>query len=172
MRKKVTRKQNAAKNCIVCGQHSDASIQAEFYELEDGSIAALATARDIHQSYPGRVHGGMITALLDETAGRAINITEPNTWAVTAEIAVRFKKPVPYDIPLVVTGKVGKNGSRMFEASGQILLPDGTVAAVSTGKYMKMPLDKISDFDPESDEWMTYPKPDDPKEIEIPEKRK
>ena len=168
MYKKVIKKQKAAKDCIVCGQQSETSMKAAFYELEDGTIAALATAQEIHQSYPGPVHGGMITALLDETAGRAINITEPSTWAVTAEIQVRFKKPVLYDVPLVATGEVGKNGRRMFEAFGQLFLPDGTLAAISYGKYIKQPLEKISEFDANGDEWMLYPNPEDPAEIWIP----
>lgn len=170
MIKKVTKKQKAAKECIVCGMETGAGIRAQFFELEDGTIAALATARDIHQSYPGRVHGGMITALLDETAGRAINISEPDTWAVTAELTTRYKAPVPYDVPLIITGRVEKNSRRLFVASGEIILPDGTVAATSEGKYIKLALSDISDFDQESDDWKLYPCEDDPTEIEIPEK--
>ena len=104
MKKKVVRKHNNSGNCFVCGINNPWGLKARFYELEDGTVAALVTAQWEHQSYPQRVHGGVITALLDETLGRAINVTEPDTWAVTGDISVRFKKPVPYDEPLLVTG--------------------------------------------------------------------
>jgi len=168
LKKRVTRKQNNAKQCFVCGVDNDSGIKAEFFELEDESIAALATVRSIHQSYPGRVHGGVSTALLDETIGRAINITEPETWAVTTEIQTRFKKPVPYDVPLVITARITENRRLLFTGEGEIRLPNGDIAVTATAKYMKMKLSAIADFEAHGDSWKQYPHAEDPLEIEIP----
>ena len=77
MKKHVVRKHNAALNCFVCGVKNPLGLHTEFFELEDGTLAAKVTPKSCHQSYPGRVHGGVCTALLDETIGRAINIPEP-----------------------------------------------------------------------------------------------
>ena len=79
MIKKVIRKHNNSGNCFVCGVNNPFGLHSAFYELEDGTIVGLVTADPRHQSYPGRVHGGVICALLDETMGRAINVTEPDT---------------------------------------------------------------------------------------------
>lgn len=50
------------------------------------------------QSYPGRLHGGITTALLDETIGRAIMIRyEEMLWGVTVEFTTKFKKPIPIE---------------------------------------------------------------------------
>jgi len=35
--------------------------------------------------------------------------------------------------------------------------PDGTVAVEGFGKYMKLPLDQIADFDAEREEWYVRP---------------
>ena len=52
-------------------------------------------------------------------------------------------------------------------ASHELLLPDGTVAAEGQGKYLKMPIDRISDFDYETQQWRVAESPDDPSEIEL-----
>ena len=106
MKCKVLKKQNNSDMCIVCGVENDASLKSVFYELEGGLIAGVTTPKDIHQSYPNRMHGGMISALLDETLGRAVQIGKPDIWAVTGELSVRFKKPVPLDKPVICVGKI------------------------------------------------------------------
>ena len=133
------------------------------------TVAAVVTARPFHQSYPGRVHGGVITALLDETIGRAVNILEPEAWGVTAELKTRYKKPVPYGVPLIVTGRLTANNRRMFTGTGEIILPSGEIAATAEGTYVKMKLSNISDFNASGDDWRVYPSADDPEYIDVPE---
>jgi len=36
-----------------------------------------------HQGYPNHMHGGMISAVLDETLGRAVQIYDTGIWGVT-----------------------------------------------------------------------------------------
>ena len=174
MIKKVIRKHNNSGNCFVCGVNNDMGLKSAFYELEDGTVAALVTPKPEHQSYPMRVHGGVISAMLDETIGRAINITEPDTWAVTADINIRYRHPVPYDVPLIVTGRVTRNTRLIFDGEGEIILPDGTVAASGHARYMKQPLSVIGDpSDASNDDiWELIESPDDPTEIDIPELKK
>lgn len=169
MKKRVIRKHNAAKGCFVCGVENPFGLHADFYELDDGTLAARVTPTERHQSYPGRVHGGVCTALLDETIGRAVNVAEPDTWAVTVEITTRYKKPVPYGVPLTVVGRVLENSKRLFTGEGAILLPDGAIAATATGKYMKLKLERIADFDAAGETWESYPRETDPEWIEVPE---
>jgi hypothetical protein len=45
----------------------------------------------------------------------------------------------------------------MFQGAGELYLPDGTVAAEGSGKYLKLPLDQIADFDAEREEWYVRP---------------
>ena len=95
MKLKVLKKQNNSDMCVVCGLSNALSLRTRFYATEGELMVGLVTGRDEHQSYPNRMHGGMITALLDEVIGRAINIPEPEAFGVTSEINVKFKKPVP-----------------------------------------------------------------------------
>ena len=74
MNRKVVGAQNVSRMCLVCGRDNDSSLKARFYELEDGELLGVFTPLTEHQGYPGRLHGGMASTLLDETMGRAINI--------------------------------------------------------------------------------------------------
>lgn len=169
MRIKVIKKQKQARFCIVCGMENPLGLKTRFYNLENGAVAGLVKASKFHQSYPGRVHGGVISALLDEAIGRAIQVTEENTWGVTGKLEVRFRKPVPYEEEILVLAHVTKNSRRLFTSEGKLFLSDGTLAAEATGEYMKLPLSSISDMDEHGKDWMLYPDQEEVSFIEIPE---
>ena len=57
--------------CMICGMNNNYGVKAQFYNMEDGSVMTPFVFREEHQSYPGRVHGGIITAMLDELGLRA-----------------------------------------------------------------------------------------------------
>jgi uncharacterized protein (TIGR00369 family) len=137
--------------CLVCGQDNNSSLKARFWELDDGELMGVFMPLIEHQGYPGRLHGGMASTLLDETMGRAINLVEPDAWGVTVKLAVKFRKPVPLDDDVRAIARITKTGSRLFEGAGEIVLADGTVAVEATGTYMKLPIDRIAegDFGPE-----------------------
>jgi len=168
MRYRVKRKQPNSKMCLVCGMKNPLGLKAFFYELENDEVVALFHPLDEHQSYPGRLHGGIATAILDETIGRAGMIKYgEETWGVTLEFHVRFRKAVPLDTELRVVGRITRESNRAFEGTGEILLPDGSVAVEGRGKYIKLPIEKIADFDVEEQEWRVITSPDDPTEIEL-----
>jgi len=154
----ITSSQNISRMCMVCGAENPASLKARFYELESGEVLGVFEPLEVHQSYPGRLHGGMASAILDETIGRAVSITDPSAWGVTVELTVRFKKPVPLDVELRAVGRITRDTSRLFEGTGELLLPDSTVAVEASGKYLKMPIDKIADGDFER-EWFADERP-------------
>jgi uncharacterized protein (TIGR00369 family) len=165
MKQKVIRKQNNSRMCFVCGMNNDTSLKAAFYELENNEVVAIFRPLEEHQSYPGRLHGGVAASILDETIGRAINIMHDGIWGVTVELSVQYKKPLPLHQELKAVGRITRDTSRIFEGTGEILLNTGEVAATAHGKYMKLPIDKIADFENE-DEWKRYHLPNDPAEIE------
>lgn len=166
MKYKVLRKQENSKDCLVCGLQNPYGLKASFYEMENNELVAIFEPHNHLQSYPGRLHGGMSGAILDETIGRAIMIQEPNLFGVTVELSLKYKKPVPLNVPLKVVGRITNVKSRTFEGSGEILLEDGEVAVTATGKYFKMPIDKISDMGTEEMDWSVFNEENDPEHLE------
>ncbi len=163
----VTAKQHNSKMCFVCGLKNSFGLHASFFEVEGDQLVALFTPCEEHQGYPDRMHGGLAATILDETIGRALMITQAEVWGVTAEFSVRFKKPVPLDQELRVVGRITRDSRRIFEGTGEILLPDGEIAVEGVGKYIKLPLDDIADFDYDEQEWKAVPDENDPKVIDL-----
>ena len=168
MRYQVMGKQPNSKMCLVCGLKNRFGLRSFFYELDNEELLAIFRPMAEHQSYPGRLHGGIATAILDETIGRAIMMKhDEEIWGVTLEFTIRFKKPIPLDGEVRAVGRITRDGNRSFEGTGEILLQDGTVAAEGQGKYIKLPLDKIAGFDVETQEWRVVPTESDPETIEF-----
>jgi acyl-coenzyme A thioesterase PaaI-like protein len=159
-------KQPNSRHCFVCGVENESGLAVAFYEVEgaDGGLEVEArfTPRSEHQGYPGRMHGGLVTGVLDEAIGRAINAGsgsgEAMSWGVAAELSVRFLKPVPLGVELVARGRITRDRRRLFEGAGELLLPDGTVAVSASGRFIRMDLGDISEgVDPDELGWRVYP---------------
>jgi acyl-coenzyme A thioesterase PaaI-like protein len=143
------------------GAEAPSTGAAQLAQVTDHPIEILArfTGQEIHQGYPGRMHGGIITGILDETIGRAINIGEgehPMSWGVTAELTIRFRKPVPLGVELTARGRITRDIHHLFEGEGELYLPDGAIAATARGKYIRLKLDDISGMDPAALGWRVY----------------
>lgn len=162
---KVLKKQPNSNMCLICGIKNTLGVKAPFYEMEDGKLVTEFMFKEEHQSYPGRVHGGMISCMLDELAGRAIWITEPKTVAVTTTLTTKFRKLVPYNVKLRGVAEIIKNSPRGFEAHSKILDENGTLLAEGTAIYFKMPMEKITYASFDTD--LNVQVPDDVTEIDI-----
>ncbi len=140
---KVISKQTNSKMCIICGLENEIGVKADFYNMEDGSVGSVFTFREEHQSYPERVHGGMISALLDELAGRALWVTDPTLFGVTATMTIKFRKPVPYGVRLLGKGEITNRRGRLFTAVAKMMDENKNVLAELEGTYMILPTEEI-----------------------------
>ena len=139
---KTAEKQYSSRMCFVCGVENPAGLHAHFYQVDDVTCVGRFLPADHHQGYPGRVHGGVVASMMDETLGRAI-WGDAKTWGVTAELTIRYRNPVPLGEMLTVVGRLTRDTRRLFEAEGELITADGTVAVVAHGKYIKIPLEQI-----------------------------
>ena len=141
---KVIKKQNNSKDCIICGIYNESGLKAPFYEMENGEVWSVFEFKSEHQSYPERVHGGMISAMLDELVGRAIWVTHPEMWGVTMELTVKFRKKVPYGEKLRAVGRIDSETTRTFTGTGEIYDMNGMLLASAKAVYFKLPIEKIT----------------------------
>lgn len=166
MKRMIVRTQHVSRMCFACGVENATGLHARFFELEGAELLGIFEPRDEHQGYPGRLHGGIATTILDETIGRAIGLFDPGAFGVTIDLSVRFRAPVPTDRPVHAIGRITKPSERLFEGAGEIVLDDGTVAVEATGRFLKMGVDKIADGELDG-EWFADER-DAPGSIDLP----
>lgn len=145
--KKVISKQHNSRMCAICGLDNKYGLRAPFYNMEDGSVMTKFQYREEHQSYPGRVHGGLITAMLDEMGLRALWAKEQSeeTFGVTISLDTKYRKPVPYGVDLIGKGILIKENSKFFTVDSSILDCQGNILANGIIKYIKLDVNKIND---------------------------
>lgn len=141
---KVLSKQKNSKMCFICGMDNPLGFKSQFYNMEDGSVISPVKYHENHQSFPQRVHGGLIATILDEIACRAYWHDNNYILGVTTTMETKFRKPVPYDEDLFSHGIVVYDKSRMFQTHARIIDRYGTVYAESKVNYIKLPVEKIA----------------------------
>lgn len=169
---KVISKQKNSRMCMICGLDNEYGVRAPFYNMEDGSVMTIFKYREQHQSYPGRVHGGLIASMIDEMGLRALWAKElsEEKFGVTMSLETNYRKPVPYDTELIGRGVVVKDTSKFVVTDACIMDIYGNVLANGTVKYIKLDVDKIKE-DISVHEEMPYLIEDDVREINYEERK-
>jgi uncharacterized protein (TIGR00369 family) len=123
--------------CYVCGARNPSGLRVDFtIDAEARSISARFTPSDFHQGYEGIVHGGILSALLDEAMVKlAFTLGIP---AVTAEMTAAFKAPAAPGEELQVTGRLVQETKRLIRAEAKIERGP-VVIAEATGKLLRLP---------------------------------
>ncbi|UCE18670.1 MAG: PaaI family thioesterase [Gemmatimonadota bacterium] len=120
--------------CFACGTENPDGLALEFVLSKDEEISAVFTPKRIHQGYDDMLHGGIVCTLLDAAMTRLL--MSKGITAVTANLNVRFKKPVPITERLVVHARIVKRRERYFQCSADLAVT-GSVAATATGKFLR-----------------------------------
>lgn len=142
---KVVGKQRNSKMCIICGMDNPIGLKAQFYNMEDESVMTIVEFKKEHQSFPGRVHGGMAATLLDELGLRALWAKgSDDVFGVTITMELKYRKPVPYDELVIGKGIVEKDSKSFITVNTYLFDKNGNVLVEALVKYMKMPTEKIS----------------------------
>ena len=148
-------KQPNSRMCFVCGVENPIGLKLSFYTDDEGRCVASFRPKPEHQGYPGQLHGGIISALLDETMSRVL--IQQNVWAITGRLEIKFAKPVPLDQELTVIGELTRSRSRAYEARGEIRLSDGTVLVKGSGLYIRIPDEMVEEAKSALDFWEVVP---------------
>lgn len=102
--------------------------------MDAEECVAYFTPRQEHQSYDGRMHGGLISVLLDEIMGHYLFVTEGKP--AIRQNGTRYRQPVMIGETVKCVGRRLKQKGRLVEMQGQIITKDGIVAAEAVAKMM------------------------------------
>ena len=101
-----------------------------------GEVTACFDCNEIFQSYPGFVHGGVISLLLD---GAMTNcMFAMNKKAVTGMLTVRYRHPVSINRTAEISARLVKASPPLYYLEAE-LSQDGKLLVKATGKFMERP---------------------------------
>lgn len=152
----MKKKQPGSKHCFICGRENPVGLKMDFYTIASGMCRSELSVPPQYEGYPGVVHGGILASILDETGGRAC-MEDPNHFMVTAQLNVRFRKPVPTDVPVIAIGTAGERRGRVSHAHSEIQNLKGDVLAEAELVLVDIPESQLADVDPEALGWRDYP---------------
>ncbi|NCO68531.1 MAG: PaaI family thioesterase [Nitrospirae bacterium CG_4_10_14_3_um_filter_44_29] len=126
--------------CFACGRENPCGLKLSFHYSSasgGGKLTTEFTPVKMHQGYKDITHGGIITTVLDEAMIQAAIAEGINP--VTAEINIRFKKPLMAGEETIVTAEITKRGTKLIEAFSSISKKkDGTVIAEAHAKLIPL----------------------------------
>ena len=143
-KKRVLRKQIPTPTSITCGAENNASLGCQFYELEGGEMATFFTARKVHEGHVGIMHGGLSGSVLDELMGRStLSYCDENQedWIpryMTAEMTVKYKKPIRTGQTIYGFGRVERKEGRCCFTSSELVNEDMEIVAMATGVFVEV----------------------------------
>ncbi len=123
-------------NCFVCSANNEHGLNLEFTPSEDGGVSASFTCSKKYEGYPGVIHGGIISSIVDGAMTNCLFIR--GVVAVTADLNVRFRWPVFIDKKATVKAEVRRNDSPLYVVEARII-QEGKVRITATGKFLEKP---------------------------------
>jgi len=152
----MSNRQPSSRSCFVCGRENPVGLKVRWDQHpEAGEIRGTVTVPEHFNGYPGVTHGGIVAAILDETAGRTILMDGGfEELMVTAKLEVGYRRPTPTGVPLQVVGRLLKRSGSRAEAEAELRLPDGSVTARVTVSLARPPAEIVSRWEAEREHWM------------------
>jgi len=132
--------------CLDCGKHNPHGLKLRLHVLPDsGLVSTEFVPKPEHVGPDGIVHGGVISAVMDEAMVWA------STWrgkrfCFTGEINVRFREPLkPYQAARV-EASVEISRPRLVEATAKLFDFGGRLIATASGKYLPVSAEEHAQF--------------------------
>jgi uncharacterized protein (TIGR00369 family) len=121
--------------CFGCGGANTRGMRLAFEQDDERQrIVGRFRLGAEYQGGSGYLHGGIIALLLDEAMGKAARFHSEH--AVTAELRVEYKRPIPTDSEIVVEGFVTRREGRQLYHEGEIRDVDGKLLARGDGRFV------------------------------------
>lgn len=122
------------RDCLVCGWRDPLALGLVFH-ADGGGVEARFRANRVLQGYNGIMHGGVVSALLDAVMTQCL--FHNGITALTADLSVRFHRPVPCESDLVLTGRLVKTRPPLFVTEADLQL-GGEVMASATARFLRV----------------------------------
>jgi uncharacterized protein (TIGR00369 family) len=121
--------------CFGCGGANASGMKLEFEaDLETGRVTGRFKIAKHFQGSMGMLHGGIIALLMDEAMGKVCSLSDVR--AVTAELSVKYLKPIQAEQEIIVEAFQVKREGRDMYHEGTISNAAGKVLARGSGRFV------------------------------------
>ena len=144
-----------SKYCFVCGIKNTNGLKLVLESEMEGRVSGKISIPSKFEGWPGIIHGGILSAILDESAGRAIE-TEvyPKQTFLTGTLTVHFRHPAPSETPLLVEAELVRRKGRVAVAKSTIMDESRLVLAEAEGTFVQLVQEIGIDHTGMKDEWV------------------
>lgn len=122
--------------CVVCSCANAKGLHLKFDVIDDGSVKADFQCNEAFEGYPGILHGGVISSILDGAMGNCMFAR--GQTSVTIEMTVRFRHPIITGHEATVSARITRSSHPLYLLEAKIV-QDGKVKAAAKGKYYDQP---------------------------------
>lgn len=121
--------------CIACGepQLNSRSLNLRFSAASETQVYAKVNLGESFQGYSNVLHGGVITTLLDAAMTHCLFLRDIE--AMTADLSVRFMKPVPINADLLINAELTLERRGVYQLVSHIAF-DGEILVRSKAKFL------------------------------------
>ena len=131
----MVEEKDPARFCFGCGSENPRGLGMKFQQQEGRAVAEFTPPAHL-QGYPGFVHGGGVTTMLDEAMGWATY--GQGLWAMTARMTTRFRRPVPLGEPLTISGWVVRDRGRFLQMRSEMRSAQGRLLADAEATFVRV----------------------------------
>lgn len=126
-------------DCFGCSPTNAAGLGLAFEQVGPAEVRTTWTPAPHHVGSPGVVHGGLLAVAVDETLGWTCHaVLGEGTWVVTAELALRYRRPVVVGSTVEVRGEVDRHEAPDVHLRAVVVNPDGEEAVVATARFRQI----------------------------------
>ncbi len=120
--------------CFACGKDNPFGLKLKFYKDNNWVIAEFIPHEN-YQGYPGILHGGITTTLMDEAMAKALYLMD--IVALSVKIEVHFKKKIEIGEKVRVKAKLLEQKRKIFILTSHIENEQGEIKAEAKGFFQQ-----------------------------------
>lgn len=122
-------------DCFACAPQHPFGLKVAFVRRGSHRVEGSFPCGWHYQGYPGRLHGGVVSTLLDSAMVHALMVE--GVEAFTADLRVRFRAPVLLGVPARITG-LRLQGRGPLHHMTATLEQEGQVKATAQARFFEI----------------------------------
>ena len=132
-------------NCFGCAPGNPIGLHLQFFEQDD-EIVSFWQPQSHFQGWVGVLHGGIISTLLDETAGWVVT-RKLQAAGMTARLNVTFKQPVRSDeTQITIRARIREQSGRLVFINCTLENAHADICAEAEAVYSVMSTEKSQEM--------------------------